>query len=142
MAPKNRRAISSGPLQSFGRLFWKCGSQTNRRFFHTFFATPRLTSGLTNLGMGQQVWVVQRCCEQIRRLLFRLKISRDGALKSYWPRKRSDERYMCGEWMIRRFSGNSFDIQEVPFTRQETQVQSQAELLSVDCYLPYARPPH
>ena len=44
--------------------------------------------------------------------------------------------------MIRRFSGNSFDIQEVPFTRQETQVQSQAELLSVDCYLPYARPPH
>ena len=33
------------------------------------------------------------------------------------------------------------DIQEVPFREwQETQVQSQAELLSVDCYLPWASP--
>ena len=36
-----------------------------------------------------------------------------------------------------------FDIQEIPCGEwQETQVESQAELLSVDCYAPYARPPH
>ena len=40
-------------------------------------------------------------------------------------------------------SSFDFGIQEVPFREwQETQVQSQAEKISVDCYAPYARPPH